>query len=84
MGECHQKNKERLPKGLMKGIKVFLKKKKVKRVNMLVNDLEIFLKKGKTKSVNMFVSDKKNLPEEEKQSLIEYRRSYSKMQKNKY
>ena len=37
----------------MKGIKIFVKKRKKKNVNMLVNDIEIFLKKGKTKSVNM-------------------------------
>ena len=37
----------------MKGIKIFVKKRKKKNVNMFVNDIEIFLKKGKTKSVNM-------------------------------
>lgn len=41
----------------MKGIKIFVKKRKKKNVNMLVNDIEIFLKKGKTKSGNIGTDD---------------------------
>ena len=54
----YQKIKIRLQKRFMKGIKIFLKKSKMKSVNMLVNDIEIFLKKRKTKS--------DRLPEDEK------------------
>ena len=43
----------------VKGTKIFLKKKKSKSVNMLVNDIEIFLKKKKKRSVNMVVNDVK-------------------------
>ena len=39
-----QKNKEGLSKRLVKGTKIFLKKKKTKSHNMLVSNIEIFLK----------------------------------------
>ena len=38
-------------------IKIFLKKKKTKGVNMNVNNIEIFLRKRKTKSINMYAND---------------------------
>ena len=59
--EYYQKNKEVFQKTLVKGNKVFLKKKKnmKKRANMLVSDIEIFLKKKKKTSVNMVVSNTK-------------------------
>ena len=38
----HQKNKERLPKKHVKGIKVFLKKRKKNIDNMVANDIKIF------------------------------------------
>ena len=59
--EYYQKNKEVFQKTLVKGNKVFLKKKNKmkKRANMLVSDIEIFLKKKKKTSVNMVVSNTK-------------------------
>ena len=42
---------------LMKGTKIFLKKKKTKSANMLVSNIEIFLKKKKKRNVNMVVND---------------------------
>ena len=46
----YQKTKKGFKKRLVKGIKVFLKKRKTKSVNMLVNDVEIFLNKKKANS----------------------------------
>ena len=50
----------------MKGVKIFLKEKKAKSLNMLVSDVEIFLKKKKKRSVNMVVNDIKTLLKDEK------------------
>ena len=63
----------------MKGIKIFLKGKKTKNVNMLVNDIEIFLKK-KTEKGQYGCEHYKNLPKDEKQKIVEYRKKYSRMQ----
>ena len=41
----------------MKGIKIFLKRKKTKKANKLVRDKEIVLLKKKRGSVNMVVND---------------------------
>ena len=57
------------------------KEEKTKKLNMLVNDIEIFLKKRKTKSVNMIAHVLKN--KDEKRRLVDYRKNYSKIQKNK-
>ena len=54
----YKKNKGRLSKRLLKGTKIFLKKKKTNDANMLVSDIEIFLKKKKKRSVNMVVKIK--------------------------
>ena len=51
----YQNNNKRFQKRLVKGTKFFLKKKKTKSVNMLMNDTDIFLKKKKR--VNMVVTD---------------------------
>ena len=52
----YQNNKERLQKNLVKGIKVFLKKKEKKK--------------------QQYGSERcKNLPEDEKQRLLEYRKN---------
>ena len=40
--KCYQENTERLPKELIKDIKIFLKKKKKKNRNMVVNATESF------------------------------------------
>ena len=53
----YQNNKERLQKELIKDIKVFLKKKKIKSNNMVVNDTKIY-QKMKSKSL---LSIKKNV-----------------------
>ena len=50
--------------------------KKIKSVNMFVNDIDIVLMKRKTKSVNTFATDIKAF-------LVEYRKNYSKIWKNK-
>ena len=44
-------------KRLVKGIKIFHKKKKAKSKNMVVKDIEIFLEKKKTISISMVVND---------------------------
>ena len=49
---------------------------------MLLNNIEIFFKKRKTKNANAVFERYENLPEYEKQRLAEYRKCYSKMQKN--
>ena len=52
----YQKIKEKLSKRLVKGNKLFLKKKKTKRANAFVRDLEICLKKKKKRSVIIIVN----------------------------
>ena len=47
----------RKKKRLVKGIKVFLKKKKMESVNMLMCNTEIFLKKRNIKSINMVANN---------------------------
>ena len=44
-------------KRLVKGTKIFMKKKKNKNPNTLTRDIKIFLKKKKKRSVNMVVND---------------------------
>ena len=44
-------------KRLVKGIKIFQKKKKAKSKNMVVKDIEIFLEKKKTIGISMVVND---------------------------
>ena len=58
------------------------KKTKTKSVNMLVNNIGIFLKKKKNKKRQHGSESYKNLPEDEKQKLVEYRKIYYRMQKN--
>ena len=67
----------------MKGIIIYLKKNKTKRINTPVNDLGIFLRKRKTKTQKYGTKQYKNLPENEKQRLTESNKNYSKMEKNK-
>ena len=63
---------------------MFLRKRKTKSVNMLINSIEIFLKKRKAKSRTVVANDDlENLPEDEKQILVEYGKNYSKFWKNK-
>ena len=52
----YQENKKRLQKNLVKDIKIFLKKKKKKGDNMVVNVTKIF---QKTKKVNWLIIEKK-------------------------
>ena len=40
----YHKNKERLQKKLVRGIKIFLKKRKMKNHNMVANNIKTFLK----------------------------------------
>ena len=47
-GRYYQKKKEKIKKSLMKGIKIFLKKKKIKRENMVVNAIKTSQKTKKT------------------------------------
>ena len=48
-GHYQNKTKKSFQKRLVKGTKIFLKKKKRKSTNMLVSDIEISLKKKETK-----------------------------------
>ena len=48
----YQENKERLPKKLLKDIKIFLRKKKKKSNNMVVNVKKIF---QRMKSKSLFI-----------------------------
>ena len=51
------KKQRKYPKErLVKGIKDFLKKRKIKSINMLMNNIGIFLRR-KTKSVNKVAND---------------------------
>ena len=57
---CYQKPKKGLKKKkkkkrIVKGIKIFLKKKKTISINTLMNDIKFFMKKKKTKNVNMVI-----------------------------
>ena len=52
----YQENKKRPQKNLVKDIKIFLKKKKKKGDNMVVNVTKIF---QKTKKVNWLIIEKK-------------------------
>ena len=45
--EYYQKTKKSFQKKLLKGNKLFLKKKKTKDANMLLSNIDIFLKKKK-------------------------------------
>ena len=60
----YQKNEERFQKRLVKGIKIVLKKKNTKSINMLVNNTEIFLK-NKKKNHQYGRELYRNLPEDE-------------------
>ena len=62
------KTKKNFQKMLMKGTKIFLKKKKTKSANILVSDIEIFLYDRERY---------KNLLENETQRFAEYRNNYS-------
>ena len=66
------KTKKNFQKMLMKGTKIFLKKKKTKSANILVRDIEIFLYDRERY---------KNLLENETQRLAEYRNNYSILEK---
>ena len=55
-----RKIKKGFEKRLVKGIKIFQKKKKPKSENMVVNDIEIFLKKEKIKSANRLMKNIEN------------------------
>ena len=66
------KTEKNFQKMLMKGTKIFLKKKKTKSANILVSDIEIFLYDRERY---------KNLLENETQRLAEYRNNYSILEK---
>ena len=59
LARYYRKNKERLKKRLAKNIKIFLNKRKTKRVNIVMKNIEIFLKNRKT---NIKIERKKYLP----------------------
>ena len=56
----------------MKGIKIFLKKIKTKKVNMIPNEIEIFLNKRRQYERERH----KTLAKDEKQTITEYRINY--------
>ena len=55
-GYYQKKTKKSFQKRIVKGTKIFLKKKKAKSANMLVSYIEIFLNKKK-KNVYIVVND---------------------------
>ena len=58
LARCYQKNnKERLQKRPVNGKKIFLRKRKNKSVNVLVNVIDNFLKKRITKSKNIVTNN---------------------------
>lgn len=64
------KNKATLQKRLVKSIKIFLKKEKIKSVNTLGKDTKLFLKMEKKQKSPKWLYR------------MEYRKFFSKMQKN--
>ena len=52
-----------------------MKKREAKIINMFVKGTKIYLKKKKKKSVNI-IANIKNLPEDKKQRIVEYRINY--------
>ena len=64
-----KKTKKGFQKSLVKGNKIFLKKKKTKDNNMLVSDIDIFLNNKKKRRVKMVVNA---FLKDEKQRLVEY------------
>ena len=70
------KNLKGFRKMILKDIKILLKKKRIKSIN----NIKIFLKKKKRHCGCKLY---KNLLEDEKQMLVEYRKNNSKMQKIK-
>ena len=64
-----KKNMEGFKKRFTKSIKIFLTKRKIKSLNMLLNNIEIFLKKEKNKKYQHDQKLYKNLLEDEKQRL---------------
>ena len=71
------KTKKGFQKRLVKGTKIFLKKKKTKSANMLLSNIEIFLKRKKKK--------KRQYDRERYKNLVEgdYRNFFSRMQEIK-
>ena len=59
-----------------------LSRKTRKTTKKLVKDIKVLLKKKKKKSDIYGHERCKNLPEDEKQKLVEYRKKYSEMRKN--
>ena len=57
--------------------------KKQKNKNMVVNYIEIFLERKENKKCQYPREWYRNIPKDEKQRLVEYRKNYSKMQKIK-
>ena len=68
---------------LVKGIKVFLKKKKTKNKNMVASDIKILMTKKKIKKHQCKRECYKNLSKEQKKILVEYKRNYYIMPKPK-
>ena len=70
----------------MKCLKLYrlniIKKIKKERKRKLVKDIKIFLKKKKKKKRQYGLECYKNLSDDEKQKLIEYRKKYYRMRKN--
>ena len=72
LAQYYKENKEEFQKKrLVKDVKIFPKKRKTNSTNMLVKDGEIFLAR-KNKKWKHGCEQYKNLPENEKQKLVEY------------
>ena len=70
-------------KRLVKGIQIFLKKKKTKCVSVLMNNMEIYLKKKKMKSTNMVMIDIKIFLTIKKKSYLSIQKTILKWEKVK-
>ena len=75
-----RKTKTCFKRKLVKGIKIFVKNRKTKSVNIIVNEVNLS-RREKHKQHQYDCERNRNLPEDEKQRLFEYIKSYSKIQK---
>ena len=70
----YKKNKERLQKKVWERYQNLSQEEKTKSINMPINNIEIFLKKKAYKKHQYGRECYRNLPEDEKQRLVENRK----------
>lgn len=82
MADYYKKNRERLQKRLVKGIRIFLKKKKM--CQYTCEQYSNLSEEGKNEKHHYVCEQYENLSEDEKQRLFEYiKKLFFKMKKNK-